>query len=98
MKTVIMYPTNVTSLILGRRLMVAGHDLALFCPEDVNLRQASTIPADLRIASLGIGSTVRVITSAEDLSSMDLVIFPLLDVLPHMERPVFGKMLRDLFR
>ena len=97
MNSVIMFPTNSTSLILGRRLISAGHDLAFFCPDDVHLRQASTIPAELKIAAIGLRTTVKMV-AVESLSSMDLVIFPTLDVLPHNERPVFGEILRDLFR
>ena len=98
MNIMIMYPTNSTSLVLGRRLMTAGHNLSFYCPSQCNLRQAGTIPADLRIASFGLGTTVQTSVDVQLFPDVDFVIFPTLDVLPHNDRASFGRMCEDLFR
>jgi hypothetical protein len=93
-----MFPSNATSLILGRRLINAEHNLALYCPNEVHTRQAATIPDDLRIASLGLGITVEVKDTLDNLDTIDFLLFPTLDMLPHNKRSEFGQMCQDLFR
>ena len=98
MHIVNMFPTNPTSLMLGRRLLSSGHSLTLFCPTDVNVRQAATIPAELKIAANNHGSIVETRSTVDSIASGDFVIFPLLDLLPHNDRPSFAQMCQDLFR
>ena len=98
MQTAIMFATNSTSLILGRRLLSYGHNLKFFCPNDTHLHQASTIPADLMIAAVGLQTDVGIVASAEDLSNMDIIIFPTMDVLPHHDLPYLGDMCGEVFR
>ena len=93
-----MYPNNATSLILGRRLISIEHQLSLVCPKEVHKRMAHTIPADLKIATLGIGITVEEVDMFDKFDSVDFLIFPTLDVLPESKRSDFGKMCNDLFR
>ena len=93
-----MYPTNATTLILGRRLISSDHRLSLFCPTDVHKRLAHTIPADLEIAALGLGISVEEVDTFNNLASVDFLIFPTLDVLHENKRSDFGKMCNDLFR
>ena len=93
-----MYPTNATSLILGRKLISSEHNLYLYCPLDVHKRQAQTIPDDLRIAALGLPNQVEVLESLEKLSAMHVVLFPTLDVLPANKRLDFGKTCHQLFQ
>ena len=99
MQTMIMYPTNATSLILGRRLISEGHKLSLYCPNDTHIRQAGSIPTDLKIAALDAGITVETRSAIDCFPAMQFIIFPTLDVLPHLDRPSFGKTIcRGLFR
>ena len=95
--SMVMFPTNATSLIVGTGLIRAGHDVNLFCPNETHLRQAGSIPSELKLASIGLVN-VEVQDSVESISTMDFVIFPLLDLLPHEERPSFGRICQDLFR
>ena len=94
----IMYPGTSVSLLIGKRLITSGHNLHLFCPNAVHLRMAGTVPADLKIAALEWGSTVKVVEDVGSLEIMDFIIFPTLDVLPEKSRPDFGQMCRNLFR
>ena len=96
--TMIMFPANPTSLILGRKLISAEHDIFLYCPNDVHARQAGTIPSDLQIAALGLGMTVDVKKTLDTLKDVDLIIFPTLDMLPSTKRSEFGQMCQTLFR
>ena len=98
MQTIIMYPTNATSLMLGRRLISEGHNLSLFCPNDTHIRQAYSIPTELKLAAVDAGTTVETRSSIDCFPSMDFVLFPTLDVLPDLDRPALGKICRDLFR
>ena len=98
MHILVMYATNATSLMLGKSLISSGHNLSLYCPREINLHQAQTIPSELKAAALGQGTTVDIRDSVDCFPDMDMVIFPLLDVLPHDERPSFGRMCSDLFR
>ena len=98
MHTMLMYPTNATSLILGRRLISSDHHLSLFCPSEVHKCLAHTITADLEIAALGLGITVEEVDTLTNLESVDFLIFPTLDVLYENKRSDFGKMCNDLFR
>ena len=93
-----MYPTNATALILGRKLIAFEHNLFLFCPQDVHKRQAHTIPDDLRIASVGLQSTVTVLDSLDTLESIRLIVFPTLDVWPENKRIDFSETCRELFQ
>ena len=36
-QTTIMFPLNATSLILGRQLIRADHNISLYCPEEIHL-------------------------------------------------------------
>lgn len=94
----IMFPCNPTSLILGRRLISAEHNIYLYSPNEVHARQAATIPSDLQIAALGLGMTVDVKKTLDTLKEVDLVIFPTLDMLPSTKRSEFGQMCQTLFR
>ena len=94
----IMIPTSTTSLILGKFLLSNDHSVYLYCPDEVNARLAGTIPNDLKIAALGLTCTVEVVKTLENLESMDFVVFPSLDVLPHDSRLNFADICRDLFR
>ena len=98
MQTMLMYPTNATSLISGKGLLLADHNLSLYCPHPVHQRQAGTVPADLTLAAKGVGRTVQVVENLASLGDMDFIIFPLLDILPHMTRSEYGRMCRELFR
>ena len=62
------------------------------------MRQAGSIPSELRIRALGLNPTVDIKASTESIADMDYVIFPTLDLLPHSRRDEFGQMLEDLFR
>ena len=93
-----MFPTNPTSLILGRRLISEGYDLALYCPNDTHLSQATSIPTYLKIAALDAGTTVEIKSAIDCFPSMQFLIFPTLDVLPHLDRPAFANICQDLFR
>ena len=93
-----MFPTNATTLILGRRLIASEHNLSLYCPLDVHKRQAHTVPVELEIASLGLGLLVEQVENLDKLDTVDFLIFPTLD-LDHAEKRVdFAKMCKDLFR
>ena len=96
--TFIMYPTSATSLILGRKLIANDHDLSFFCPSDVHRRQANTTQVDLKIAALGLLSSVEDVDNLENLSDADFVIFPALDVDHAEKREIFAKMMKDLFQ
>ena len=98
MNIMIMFPTNSTSLVLGRRLITAGHNLSFYCPTRCNVLQAGTIPTDLKIAALGLDTSVQTEATVDNFPAVDLVIFPTLDVLPHNDRAGFGNMCEDLFR
>eukprot|EP00092_Neocalanus_flemingeri_P101824 GFUD01130185.1.p1 GENE.GFUD01130185.1~~GFUD01130185.1.p1 ORF type:complete len:280 (-),score=16.46 GFUD01130185.1:62-901(-) len=98
MQTIIMYPMNATSLILGRKLLSNDHNLSLYCPEDVHKRQVNTISNDLKISALGLMNTVEEVDTLEKFPTADLVIFPTLECLPQSSRSDFGKMCRNLFR
>ena len=93
-----MYPNNNTSLILGKSLFREDHNLFLYCPHDIHTRMAHTIPLDLDLASIGLTSAVKTVDNLDHLSSMDYVIFPMLDVLPNKRRFDFADTLKDLFR
>ena len=62
------------------------------------MRQAGSIPTELRITALGLNPTVEIKASTESIADMDYVIFPTLDLLPHSGRDEFAQMLQDLFR
>ena len=98
METMIMFPTNATSLILGRRLISEGYNLSLYCPNETHLQQAASIPTDLRVAALDAGVTVETKSAIDCFPSMQFIIFPTLDVLPHLDCPAFGNICKDLFR
>ena len=98
MKTMFMYPTSGTSLILGKYLLSNDHSLYLYCPNEVHIRQAGTIPFDLKVAALGLSETVQVVENLDQLSEMDFIVYPNLDVLPHDRRSDFGLICRDIFR
>ena len=94
----IMFPMSSTSLILGKLLLSNDHSVYLYCPDNVSTSLAATIPVDLQIAALGLECTVEVVKTLEQLESMDFVVFPNLDVLPHDTRLNFARICRDLFR
>ena len=96
--SIIMFPTNATSLILGRKLISEEHDLYLYCPLDVHKRQAQTTPQDLKIAALGLNTCVTVLDSLEKMEMMNYIYFPTLDVLPDNKRTDFGKTCKELFQ
>ena len=98
MKTMIMYPTTATSLILGRRLLSNDHDISLYCPNEVHTRQAGTIGNDLKIAALGLTVKVDLIDTLVNVNDIDILVFPTLDMMPFDKRSDFGLMCRDLFR
>ena len=98
MKTMFMYPTSGTSLILGKYLLSNDHSLYLYFPNEVHIRQAGTIPFDLKVAALGLSETVQVVENLDQLSEMDFIVYPNLDVLPHDRRSDFGQICRDIFR
>ena len=94
----IMFPTNSAALILGRGLISADHNLSLYCPNSTHLRQAGTTPTDLKIAALGLGLEVEVVSSLETADQMDLIIFITLDLMPFDKRSDFADMCRAIFR
>ena len=97
-QTMIMYPSVTTSLLLGKRLVTSGHDLSLFCPNAVYLRLAGTVPSDLKITALKMGTTVQVEEDITSIANMDFIIFPNVDFLPDMSRSEFAKMCQTHFR
>lgn len=97
-KTMIMFPTNSTALILGRSLISADHNLSLYCPNNTHLRQAGTTPTDLKIAALGLGLTVDVVSSLETADQMDMIIIVTLDLMPFDKRSDYADMCRKIFR
>lgn len=97
-QTMIMYPSATTGLLLGKRLVTSGHDLSLFCPNAVYLRLAGTVPSDLKIAALRMGTTVQVEEDFANIANMDFIIFPNIDFLPDMSRSDFAKMCQTHFR
>ena len=94
-----MYPTSATCLMMGRRLLSdLDHDVSLYCPNETHLRQAGTVPTDLRLASLGLGTNVHIVENLDSLDTMDFILFPTLDVLPFNTRAQYAQMCRSLFR
>ena len=98
MKTVIFYPNNSTSLILGRNLLKEDHEIFLYMPKEVHKQMAHTIPQELEIVGMNMACKSYTLENLERLKEMDFLIFPTLDVLPMKKREDFVKMLRDLFR
>ena len=96
--SIIMYPTNATSLILGRKLISEEHDIYLYTPGDIHKRQAQTTPDELQLASLGLKSSVKVLENLEKMGMMNNVIFPTLDVVPDDKRTEFAKTCNELFK
>ena len=98
MQACIMFPNNSTSLILVRSLLREDLHISLYCPEDVHMRMAHTIPLDLEFASTGLDVNVRTVDTLDHLEDMDFVVFPALDVLPEKKRSEFAGTLKELFR
>ena len=94
----IMFPMSSTSLILGKLLLSNDHSVYFYCPDNVSTSLAATIPVDLQIAALGLECTVEVVKTLEQLESMDFVVFPNLDILPHDSRSNFARICSNLFR
>ena len=96
--TMIMFPTSATSLILGKYLLSHNHNIYLYCPEELNLRQASSIPIDLKLAALNLENSVEIAETLDKTIIMDFIVFPNLDLMPCDVRSDFGCMCKDLFR
>ena len=94
-KAMIMFPLSAVSSHLGKQLLTSDYNLYLYAPNDVHVRQAGTIPVDLKIAALSLSISV---TTLDNLESIDFVIFPTLDVVPSDKRSDFMDMCRELFR
>ena len=97
-QTLIMYPMNATSLILGKRLLNEAHSVSLYCPTEVTKRLAHTVAADLEVEALGLSSKVEEVATLENLKIYNYVIFPTMDLDPHEPRSNFALMCADLFR
>ena len=96
--TMIMYPTNSTALVLGRRLISNDHNISFYSPLDVHKRLAHTSPVDLEIAAMGMGVAINQVEDLKSLKEVDFLIYPTLD-LDHLEkREDYAKMCLDLFR
>ena len=93
-----MFPNSSTSLILGLSMLREDMNLSLYCPGDVHVRMAHSIPLDLELASINLDVDVRLVDTLDHLSNMDYVVFPSLDVLPDKRRADFASSLKDLFR
>ena len=93
-----MFPTNATALILGRKLLSNFHDLSLFCPSDLHVRQACTTPYELRAVAKSLGRKVHLVNDLGALNTADFIIFPTLDVDHSETREAFAKMVEDLFQ
>ena len=96
--SVFMYPTNATTLIVGRRLICSDHDLTLFCPTELHTRQASTMPYELERVARSMGRSVKLVKDLDTLNTADFIIFPTLDVDCTEKRDIFAKMIKDCFQ
>ena len=96
--SMIMLPISSTSLILGKYLLSNNHNIYLYCPDELNLRQASSIPTDLKLAALNLETSVEIVDTLEKSIIMDFIVFPNLDLMPRDVRSDFGYMCKDLFR
>ena len=94
----IMYPSNGTSLLIGRRLVAEDFNVYFFCPSDVYVRAAGTIVNDLKISAVGLTVKVEMKQDVQSIEFMDMLIFPALDFLPDIPRAEFAQMTRALFR
>ena len=93
-----MFPLSAASSHLGKQLLTNDYNVYLYVPNDVHVRQAGTLPVDLKIAALSLSVNVELVTTLDNLESMDFVIFPTLDVVPSDKRSDFLHMCRELFR
>ena len=94
----IMFPFSAVSSHLGKLLLTNDYNVKLYAPSSVSVRQAGTIPFDLKIAALALSVTVELVKTLDKLDSMDVVVFPSLDVVPSDKRSDFMEMCRVLFR
>ena len=94
----LMYPCNATALILGRHLLTSGHDISLFCPTDLHLRQALTMPVELGFLARSLGRSCNLMENLDSLNTVDFLIFPTLDIDPSEKRENLATMIKDLFQ
>ena len=91
----IMYPTNATTLLLGKKLISSDHDLTFFCPSELHIRQACTMPFELAVFAGTMGRSTHLVQNLDTLHTADFIIFPTLDIDYAEKRENFSKMIKD---
>ena len=94
----IMYPTNATTLILGRQLLNNGHDISIFCPTSLLLRQACTMPLELAFLARSLGRNSSLIDNVDFFDKVDYLNFPTLNIDYTERRENLAAMVKDLFQ
>ena len=69
-KAMIMFPLSAASSHLGKQLLTNDYNVYLYVPNDVHVRQAGTLPVDLKIAALSLSVNVELVTTLDNLESI----------------------------
>ena len=94
----ILFPHSATSSKLAEGLLKEGHDLILYLPTDIHKKLSYTLPTDLQIAAKDFRNSVNVVSDLNQLSEVDVLVIPSLDVLPEKPRDEFAAMFNGTFK
>ena len=94
----ILFPHSATSSKLAEGRLKEGHDLILYLPTDIHKKLSYTLPTDLQIAAKDFRNSVNVVSDLNQLSEVDVLVIPSMDVLPEKPRDEFAAMCNGTFK